>query len=404
MKLMPDAIGHEISFEASGHEGARFASWSSTISNAPSGSGSTYTLPISSNTPPGMYTVTGHGVHGCDHVATVVVIKVDMTAYRPTTEGPAYGIPFDKHEVPEDLEETPGAGIRVNGDTESGTNENDLIEVELNAEPYPTPSGLTYVLKRQNSNIKVWDSQTMGTAILDSGTEATITFSAATKTVWVENPSGGSADLEFIARSGTTDVCSDKVHFYAFQAIVIGLSGEVWPGGDPLANGMYNVAQELYARGYDVHYYDEDVVDNNGAGAAYDEVVRAIQHRGVTRVGIYGHSHGGGSTHDLAERLNANRGAIGTFTVNFTAYVDAIQNDSNYDTDSELRLPPSTAYHMNYYQTNDWPLLGGPVAGANENLNVNTTQWGQNLDHGTIDNNANVINAVRDRLIQQMQP
>jgi hypothetical protein len=81
----------------------------------------------------------------------------------------------------------------VNGDTETGANENDLIEVELKAEPYPAPAGLTYVLKRTNTNIKVWDSQSMGNAILDSGTEATVTFSSDTKTVWVENPAGGTA-------------------------------------------------------------------------------------------------------------------------------------------------------------------------------------------------------------------
>jgi len=75
---MPDTIGHEVRFEASGHEGARFASWSSTVSNAPQGTGSTYTLPISSNTPPGVYIVTGHGVHGCDHVATVMVVNCEF--------------------------------------------------------------------------------------------------------------------------------------------------------------------------------------------------------------------------------------------------------------------------------------------------------------------------------------
>jgi hypothetical protein len=341
------------------------------------------------------------------------VLRVGMTAYRPTTELPAYRNPFPKTAVPEEQEETPGAGVRVNGDDDNGNstadrndttvnNENDLIEVELKAEPYPTASGLAYVLKRNSSSIKVWDSQTKGTAILDSGTEAAITFSAATRTVWVEDPSGGNADLELVARSGSTDVCSDKVHFYSFQTIVVGLSGEVWPGGDPLANGMYNVAQELYERGYDIHYYDEDVVDADGAGAAYNEVVSAIQNRSVSRVAIYGHSHGGGSTHDLAERLDNNRATIGTFTTPATAYVDAIENDSDYDMDSELRLPPpATQAHLNYYQPNGM-LHGGVVPGA-QNLDVTTTQWGQNLDHGTIDNDANVINAVRDHVLQ-VQP
>ena len=332
----------------------------------------------------------------------IPVLSVDITAHRPYTEGPDYGNPFQDHEVPDDLEENPGAGIRINGDTEAAANENDLIEVELEVAPFPVPSGVQYFLRRNNSNIRVWDNrQGTGTALLDSGTEAAFTVTASPMSVWVENPSGGNADFELVAKdSGGNDVCSDKIHFYPFESIAIGLSGEVWPGGDPLANGMFDVAEDLHEQGYDAHYYDEDVVGNNGAGAAYDEVVSAIQDRGVTHVAIYGHSHGGGSTHDLAERLNANRAGIGTFTINVTVYVDAIQNDSDFDTDSELAFPPSSGHHMNYYQPNGL-LHGGIVPGA-DNLDVTTTQWGQNLDHGTIDNNGTVINAVRDRIIQQM--
>jgi len=413
-QMVVTGYGHsgEITFHAVGHEGAGFASWSSTVSNAPQGSGSSYTLPISSNTPPGVYIVTGHGELGCDHVATVIVIRVGMTAYRPTTEGPAYGIPFDKHEVPEDLEETPGAGIRVNGDTESGTNENDLIEVELNAEPYPTPSGLTYVLKRQNSNIKVWDSQTMGTAILDSGTEATITFSAATKTVWVENPSGGSADLEFIARSGTTDVCKDKVHFYPFTSIVIALGGETQNPSDPADpnNGIYQLAIDLYNQGYDVHMYDEDAVDYGGAGATYNEVVNAVQHRGVSQVAVYGYSHGGGSTFLLVNLLNNNRGAIGTFTIPFTAYIDAVEDEFMGDMNQEHRRPPSSAFHVNYYQEGvanplspwfDYGLDGGPIGdpAPGDPAGVNVDAGGQTIRHGEIDEHGPAINAIRNGIM-----
>jgi len=357
----------------------------------------------------------GHYLHVWGQLSNIL-LSVDMTAYRPQTETAGYGNPFQRTAVPAGEKESPGVGIRVNGDDDNNNstpdrndatvnNENDLIEVVLNAAPPATSGGFTYVLKRSSSNIKVWNSATKGTALLDANNETNLTFSTTPMTVWVENSNGGTADLELQAKTDSgTVVCSDKIHFYPFQAIVVGLSGEVWPGGNPLANGMFDVAQELYQRGFDAHYYDEDVVGNNGAGAAYDEVVRAIQHRQVTRVAVYGHSHGGGSTHDLAERLNANRGTIGTFTISFTAYVDAIENDSDFDTDSEVRLPPSTAYHMNYFQTVDLLLVGGAVPGANENLNVNTTQWGQNLNHGAIDNDPNVINAVRDRAIQQVQP
>ena len=74
---------------------------------------------------------------------------------------------------------------------------------------------------------------------------------------------------------------------------------------------------------------------------------------------------------------------------------------SDFDMDSELRLPPATQAHLNHYQPNGM-LHGGGVTGA-QNLDVTTTQWGQNLDHATIDNDANVINAVRDHVLQ-VQP
>ena len=105
----------------------------------------------------------------CEDKVRLTILSVDLTAYRPTTELPAYGNPFQRHEVPDDLEESPKAGIRVNGDTESSANENDLIEVQLDVAPFPVPSGLTCVLKRNNSNIKVWDSRDMsGSCLLDA--------------------------------------------------------------------------------------------------------------------------------------------------------------------------------------------------------------------------------------------
>ncbi|MFO7534755.1 MAG: hypothetical protein R6X19_03575, partial [Kiritimatiellia bacterium] len=346
----------------------------------------------------------------CEDKIKLTVLKVDMTAYRPTTELPAYGHPFAKHAVPEGQEETSGAGIRRNGDTESATNENDLIEVELKAEPYPTPSGLTYVLKRSNSNIKVWDSQTMDTAILDSGTEATITFSSATNTVWVENPNGGSADLELIARSGSIDICSDKVHFYPFTSIVIALGGETQNPSDPAdANhGIYQQAVDLYEQGYDVHMYDEDNVGYDGAGATYDEVVSAIQDRNVDQVAIYGYSHGGGSTYLLANLLNNNREEIiSGFEIKFTAYIDAIEDTFPGDMDQENRRPPSSSFHVNFYQEGhvleDGGLDGGPInnpPGADFETNVDNPTPTET--HQTIDDDATILNGIETRLTPQV--
>ena len=342
--------------------------------------------------------------------AAIVIFKLNMTAYRPRTEGPGTNNPFARRAVPEDLEESPGAGIRVNGDddNQNGTadridttvnNENDTIEVVLQAEPFSAP-GLVYALKRSNSNssIKVWTTQNKGQALLGSNHETNLTFTSTSKTVWVECPTGGIADLEFEARmTNGTVICADKVHFYGFTGIAIGLSGHVW-WGSPLDNGMYSVATNLYQEGYDVHYYDEATVNGDGSGVPFSEVTNAIRNRAVIQVAIFGHSHGGGATRDVAQRLNDNRAIIGTFTIPATVYVDAIVNTGLIPTASETNLPPGTLYHVNYYQTNDSSLVGAPVLGAATNLNVNTTTWGANLDHTSIDNDTNVIQRVVDQI------
>jgi len=338
------------------------------------------------------------------------IVNMEMTAYRPQTEGPGYGSPFQKRAITNTLEENPGAGIRVNGDDDNNNStadssdtsvsgENDLIEVELKAEP---ASGIKYVLKRSSSNIKVWNSQTKGTALLDSGTEAEISFSASTKTVWVENPSGGSADLEFIVRSGETDVCSDKVHFYPFTSIVIALGGETQDPSDPSDNGTFQLATNLYQQGYDVHMYDEDDVDYGGAGATYNEVVNSIQHRSVSQVAIFGFSHGGGSTYLLADLLNTHRDTIGTFTIPFTAYIDAVEDTFMGDMNQEHRRPTSSAYHVNYYQEGsvaDGWLDGGPIdypPGADYEINVDYPTPTET--HLTIDNETTVLDGIETRL------
>ncbi len=98
------------------------------------------TIWVKSNTP-GIYTVLAStleesGTAGKVITGTLNILSVELTAYRPQTNGPGYGNPFQKHEVPNDQEENPGAGIRINGNTETAVNENDLIEVELEVAPF----------------------------------------------------------------------------------------------------------------------------------------------------------------------------------------------------------------------------------------------------------------------------
>ena len=337
--------------------------------------------------------------------------SLEVTAFRPQTEG--YGAPFQRRPVPEAEELVPGAGIRVNGDDDDGNavpdrdeagvpGENDLIEVTLSAIPPVPAAGYEYVLRRSGPSLRVWSDAVKTAALIDLVDEAPVDLSAGALTVWAENPSGGSTALALVARrlADAFEAGIDTVQFQPFSGIVIALGGENQVPGDPTLDpgnhGTFEIAITLYQMGYDVHMYDEDVVNSSGAGAAYNEVVRAVRDRGVSSVAIYGYSHGGGSTVDLAVRLDQNRATIGTFAIDFTAYVDGIRNNSDFDTTTETQLPP-THYHANYYEhpgCGFLQLCGGPIAGADVNMN-----FGSAYTHFQIDDAPEVTSDLLNRLV-----
>jgi hypothetical protein len=340
---------------------------------------------------------------------------IDLTAYRPQSEG--YGSPFGRRAVPQAEESSPGAGIRLNTDDDDGNgladatdvsvaNENDLVELSLQVAPVPVPAGWEYVVVRSTAAAKVWLDPGKAFPVLDTNDEQVLTLSSPTTSLWVESVLPAAATIQVVARpaGGGPGVASDEVRFYPFTSVVIALGGENQSPSDPpnSGHGIFNVALNLYTMGYDVHMYDEDDVGSSGAGPAYDEVVRAVSRRGIGIVSVFGYSHGGGSTYDLAERLAANAGAIGSFTVPYTAYIDAIENDSDIDIESERRLPPGTQYHVNYYQRNDLFIRGNSVPGANVDVNVNATPWGGGLEHTGIDDHANVRSGVQDPLVARV--
>ena len=344
--------------------------------------------------------------------------SVALTGYRQQTA--TYGNPFLRRAIPEAQEETPGAGARINGDDDNGnttpdrneapvTAENDLIEVTLAAD-MPPPWGVEYVLVRTNPNVRVWSSATKAADLLPSGDVLALDLppGGQVQTVWIENPLGGAADVRLAARavSSQVEVAADTLHVFPFTSIVIALGGEGQAPDEPLLeptnHGMFKLALDLYGLGYDVHMYDEDVVNNVGAGAAYNEVVSAVQKRGIGSISIYGYSHGGGSTVDLAQRLDTNRATIGTFAIPYTAYVDGIENDSDIDLGVETQRPPSTLYHANYYHSVNCgfpPLCGGPTTGGDLNVNVNGTTWGAGLTHFTVDDAPMVLQGIMDAII-----
>ncbi|MGH7199115.1 MAG: Ig-like domain-containing protein, partial [Planctomycetaceae bacterium] len=279
-----------------------------------------------------------------DHVVASV-IDPDLIAYRPQTEGLLYGKPFGKHLVPYWDEEDPGAGVRRNGDHDNGnaqvedrsiTNtaipgENDLIEVDIVAPALP---GLRYVLWRTNDNINVWDTpDKTDPKLLNNNTYDPLNCAGGACDVWVEwvemDPAQKSADLFLEVRTETSDprtndkpVDRDKIHFYPFTSVVIvfgghdqepddtdgdGSIGDITEADDPTnREGIFDVAQELYENGWDVHAYDEGAPGVDNGDIPYAEVTSAYDNRGVVDAALLGYSQGGGLVYDVAERLHPN--------------------------------------------------------------------------------------------------
>ncbi|MYH29304.1 MAG: hypothetical protein F4137_10710 [Acidobacteria bacterium] len=316
-----------------------------------------------------------------------------LTAYRPQ-HGAGY-FPFARTGVPEDLEEDPdlGPGIRVNGAEEvDPEGEDDLIELVVER----GSSEAVFALERSDPALSVWTTREKRpeTELAFTGSRSeTLVFSEAGQlTLWVEW-NGTAPAFPVLSLLTPAAVVVDRVVFHAFTSLVVALGGENQVPQLPVlpTTGTYRLATDLYGLGWDVLARDEDEVSRNGSGAVYDEIVNAIRNRSVGELAIFGYSHGGGSTYDLCRRLVVNRLGIGTFSINFTAYIDAIENDSSIDIQMELRRPPTTVFHGNYYQSGsfrDGFLDGGPVLGSDpppSGLNVEDMAWGEGATHWTID-------------------
>ncbi|MCA9252633.1 MAG: dockerin type I repeat-containing protein [Phycisphaerales bacterium] len=319
----------------------------------------------------------------------------NLTAYRPQ-HGNGYA-PFPRTPVPDNLETDPwlGPGIRINqpGDDDP-QGEDDLIELVLDV----SPPGAALALHRSSSTLHVWTSHTKtpGSEIAFTGDKTStlpIGPGDSSLTLWVEWTTGfGTAALT--VEPPTTSVVKDEILFHAFESIVVALGGENQPTSVPVDpnHGTFLVGIAMYNVGFDVHMFDEDVVGSDGSGEAYNTVVDAIVNRQVDKVAIFGYSHGGGSTYDMADRLDINRAGIGVFSILYTSYVDAVGNNSDVDTSMELRRPPSTGYHLNHYQHGsffeDLSLDGGPVPNSNPpptGLDIETTPWGATSTHFEVD-------------------
>jgi hypothetical protein len=332
-----------------------------------------------------------------------------LTAYRPQN-GTGYA-PFARTPVPDAVEEHPelGPGIRVNGAGEvDPVAEDDLVEVVVGRALRGTP----LVVERSGPELALWTTRDKqpGTALAFTGdvTAPLVFGGAAELKLWAEwlGPAGALGAL--VLRAPEPDVVIDRLVFHSFTGLVVALGGEDQVPAAPVDSnhGTYLVATDLYERGWDVLMRDEDQVSANGSGLVYTEVVNAIQHRAVGSLAIFGYSHGAGSTYDLAERLDTFRGSIGTFALDFTSYVDGVENDSDIDLDKELRRPLTSGYHANHWQRGsfaDFFLDGGPVPTSNpppSGLDVETVVWGFGATHFLVDD----YDEVRDFMLQNLAP
>lgn len=338
----------------------------------------------------------------------------NLTAYRPQ-HGAGY-FPFAKTAVSETDEENAasGPGIRINSPGDSDPfGEDDLVELSIeNSQP-----GIALALRRSNSALRVWTTRNKlpGTEILftNDRTDALVLAGGGTSlTAWVEWAAAahGNGELHLEPFDGAFPL--DTIRFHTFRSIVMALGGEDQVPVVPTdANhGTFVVANALYARGYDVHSHDEDNVAADGSGPVLNEVINAIGSRLIDKVSIFGYSHGGGSTHDLAERLDNDRPGIGLFEIVVTSYVDAVENDSDFDVSQERRRPPSTAYHANHFQVggfSDFFLDGGPVLNSDPpptGLNVETTAWGAGATHFQVDDFSQVRGFIEVNLTLRLTP
>ncbi len=338
-----------------------------------------------------------------------------LTVYRPR-HGSGY-FPFDRTAVSavDKLDASRGPGIRLNlpGDADA-SGEDDLIELVVSV----NPPGAAVALRRGDPALRVWTtpnkvSETEVPFVGDVTDALPIGGGQTTLTLWIEwaSASHGIADLELETLDGA--ITFDVVTLHTFQSIVIALGGESQPTSVPVDpnHGTFVVGRALYAAGYDVFMYDEDNVSSDGSGAVFNEVVDAVGQRGVDRVAIFGYSHGGGSTYDLADRLDAQRAGIGNFEIEFTSYVDGVGNNSDVDTAMETRRPPSTGLHANHYQHGtlfeDFFLDGGPVANsipAPTGLDVETTPWGSGCTHFEVDDFVQVRSFIELNLMGALMP
>jgi hypothetical protein len=365
-------------------------------------------------------TATYSGSNLSQGTKTVTVVSVLLQPYTPsTTHFAPLPLPFAKAR-------TNKVGIRLNGDTDNGgividrafnnviPNENDLIRTDITISPQltSTDSSLKYVLKKSSTKVTFWGASTKGStpySIPDAGKSI-----ISGGTLWVEWRANAhaTADLSIEAietKTGNT-VIKDEITYSTFTSVTNAFVGEHQTAGNRTVSPGVNdwVAGEL-SEGYDVHVWDDghdwfsrDEADEWGRGPAYDELVNAVNYRGVNKLALIGYSHGGGTVYNVSWRINKNyedskgKTFLNTRQLVFTSYIDAVSNSNYFNPSEENRKPPGSLFHLNQYQENEF--FTGGLSSADEEVDRSTL----GVDHGTIDDNSTVQGLLKTRFEQKV--
>jgi hypothetical protein len=134
-----------------------------------------------------------------------------------------------------------------------------------------------------------------------------------------------------------------------------------------------------------------------------------VEKRKVSDVVIYGHSHGGGATYELATLIgNYYQNGGYAFEIAMTGYIDAIRRPGVAAEDRRPNSAPpyGSKFHVNYYQSTGVHgvyIAEGVLENLTYNIEVNQdVNWndlnGDNLTHTTIDDSKELHSHFRSLL------
>ena len=332
-----------------------------------------------------------------------------------------------------------GLGVPLLPDSLDGTNVDPDYLLRLDIK-FDQPANAPIKISRKDGPaLAVYADQGATSPLLPhrSGlTEVEITLEATnTKTVWVGwdgsyiNPT---ANLTLLVGMGAATGTNDIIKFARSDVLIVGIAGHtqsspVNPTIVDAGVGVHEIYENLLPF-YPHRLYPEDPgnqeplnTDSCGDGVdrAHEDIKKAFNEHRAKRLGLYGYSHGGGSTLYLSELLRQDvvNGDIENYSLKWSGYIDAIQvvkpvgNDTGIIKGAEIRQPRLTKSHFNRFQSRGFP--NDPLHGwwttrdqtPDTPYNQSDTDTTDDVLHHTNENNKGIAedSGVQQQLIASLK-